>query len=69
MTTTQETITVEDLKSSSDHWVADAELLMREGRFGTAYYLCGYAIEVALKRRICLTLGWRDGYPNKKKKF
>lgn len=65
----KETITPEELKKLSEEWIADSELLVREKRFGTAYYLCGYAIEMALKRRICLTLGWKEGYPNKKKKF
>ncbi len=27
-----------------------------------AFYLCGYAVEIALKARICRTLGWA-GYP------
>lgn len=65
----KETITPAELKALSEEWVADSELLIRENRFGTAYYLCGYAIEMALKRRICLTLDWKEGYPNKKKKF
>ena len=67
--TIKETITIEELKALSGEWVADSDLLIREKRFGSAYYLCGYALEMALKRRICLTLGWKEGYPNKKKKF
>ncbi len=61
-----ETITPEELKSLSDGRLVDATVLHREGRFDSAYYLCGYAVELALKRRICLTLGWKDGYPKKK---
>jgi len=46
----------------------DAEILMNAKRYDGAYYLCGYAIELALKRRICKSLNW-DGYPNSNKEF
>ncbi|HSW86600.1 MAG TPA: hypothetical protein VLG49_03770 [Rhabdochlamydiaceae bacterium] len=62
----KDNITPEELKSLSERKVLDATILFREGRFDTAYYLCGYAVEMALKRRICLTLGWKEGYPKKK---
>jgi len=38
----------------------DAEVLYRHGRFASAYYICGYAVEFALKARICATLGWAN---------
>lgn len=38
-----------DLQLLSDARVADAELLLRGGRWAGAYYLLGYAIECALK--------------------
>jgi hypothetical protein len=60
----KEKITPEELKSLSEGKLIDAAILLKEGRFDTAYYLCGYAIELALKRRICLTLDW-DGFPKK----
>lgn len=66
---TNETLTCEDLQRLAAQKIDDAEFLFRGNRYGSAYYLCGYAIELALKRRICLTLGWDEGYPNKKKKF
>jgi hypothetical protein len=40
----------------------DAEVLLRARRFDGAFYLCGYAVEVALKARICRTLKWH-GFP------
>lgn len=40
----------------------DAEVLSHAGRYDGAIYLCGYAVEMALKARICRTLGWL-GYP------
>jgi hypothetical protein len=33
-----------------------------------AVYLCGYAVELALKNRICLTLNWLD-FPESAKEF
>jgi hypothetical protein len=40
----------------------DAQLLFRNGRDDAAAYLCGYAVEFALKARICKHLKW-PGYP------
>lgn len=37
--------------------LADAEALHQAGRYDGAVYLCGYAVEVGLKHRICVTLG------------
>ena len=31
---------------------------MAAGRFDGATYLCGYAVELALKARVCRTLNW-----------
>jgi HEPN domain-containing protein len=42
--------------------LTDAEILLHNQRWKGAYYLCGYAVEIALKERICHTLNW-DGYP------
>ena len=38
----------------------DAKALLATGRFDGAAYLCGYAVEQALKVRICRTLNWLD---------
>jgi HEPN domain-containing protein len=40
----------------------DAEVLFRGRRYSGAIYLCGYAIEITLKARICTTLHW-PGFP------
>ena len=40
----------------------DAEVLYANRRYAGAVYLCGYAVELALKERICKTLGWQ-GFP------
>jgi HEPN domain-containing protein len=46
----------------------DARHLLGAGRFDGAAYLCGYAVELALKARICDTLGW-SGFPESTKEF
>jgi HEPN domain-containing protein len=37
---------------------SDAHALRSAGRYDGAVYLAGYAVELALKARICTTLGW-----------
>lgn len=46
----------------------DAEVLLAAKRYDGAVYLCGYAVELALKACICKTLKW-PGYPETKKEF
>ncbi|MBA3711147.1 MAG: HEPN domain-containing protein [Pyrinomonadaceae bacterium] len=41
----------------------DSEVLYTNGRYDGAVYLCGYAVEVALKARICKTLKWTEFPP------
>ena len=38
----------------------DAKALLAANRYDGAVYLCGYAMEVALKARICRALNWLD---------
>lgn len=46
----------------------DARILLAANRFDGAVYLGGYAVEIALKARICRTLGWPD-FPATRKEF
>lgn len=46
----------------------DARALYTAGRYDAALYLCGYAVELALKARICRTLRW-EGFPQTRKQF
>lgn len=57
-------ITREELKTSSRAYLRAARVLNRAGNNSAdaAAYLCGYAVEIALKARICRTLGWVN-YP------
>lgn len=40
--------------------IKDAEVLYANRRYAGAVYLCGYAVELALKARICHTLKWLE---------
>lgn len=60
--------TPDELRSISSCRVDDALTLLDSGRFDGARYLCGYAIELALKARICDTLGWSK-YPHSRREF
>lgn len=46
----------------------DAQVLLKARRFDGAFYLSGYAVELALKARICRTLRWRD-FPQSGREF
>ena len=62
-------ISLNELRNLSKDRVKDAEALIQAKRYDGAYYLCGYAIEMGLKRRICKTLRWKKGYPGSDKEF
>lgn len=62
-------ISIKELKSLCQDRVNDAEALIKAKRYDGAYYLCGYAIELALKKRICKTLRWDHGYPSTENEF
>lgn len=53
-------IAANDLRSIARARLRDAQVLLRAKRFDGAFYLCGYAVEVALKARICRTLKWSE---------
>ena len=46
----------------------DAEILCLGNRFDGAVYLCGYAVELTLKAKICKTLKW-IGFPSTNAEF
>lgn len=53
-------IPVDELDSVAQARLEDARALLAAGRFDGATYLCGYAVEIALKARICKTLDWPE---------
>jgi HEPN domain-containing protein len=46
----------------------DAVVLLKAKRYDSAVYLVGYAVELALKARICRTLRW-PGFPESNREF
>ena len=61
-------LSVGELRSISGTRLEDAQTLFTAGRYDGVVYLCGYAVELALKARICETLNW-DGYPSTNREF
>ena len=55
-------ITRSDLRKTAREYLQSAELLQASRKYDVAIYLCGYAVEIALKDRICRTLKW-PGFP------
>jgi hypothetical protein len=53
-------IKLADLKAIANTRLEDARTLLERGRFDGAAYLCGYAVEIALKFRAASTLNWSD---------
>lgn len=62
-------ISAQTLRAIAAARLEDARQLLAAGRFDGAAYLCGYAVELALKARICDTLGWSDGFPETSREF
>jgi len=53
-------IPVTELNKIAQARLEDAKALLQAGRYDGATYLCGYAVEVALKARICRILNWPE---------
>ena len=61
-------ISTGDLKNIAKARLDDAETLAASHRYEGAIYLCGYAVELGLKLRVCKTLKW-PGFPGSTKEF
>jgi len=61
-------ISVQDLEDIARARLEDSEVLYEAKRYDGAAYLCGYVVELALKAKICDTLGWK-GFPETKREF
>jgi HEPN domain-containing protein len=57
-----------ELKKIASARLKDAEVLYKDSRYDGAVYLCGYAIEITLKAKICKTLKW-GGFPSTNSEF
>ena len=49
-----------ELRLLSRERLKDAKALRTQRRYHGAIYMAGYAVEIALKERICKTLQWKD---------
>ena len=59
---------LKDIKDLAKARHKDARVLLLGKRYESAMYLCGYAVELSLKARICRTLKWA-GYPATAREF
>ncbi len=57
-----------EIKKIARARLKDAEVLAASRRYEGAIYICGYAVELGLKARICKTLKW-FGYPSSNNEF
>lgn len=61
-------IDLTELRKIAEDRLKDAEALLAAARYDGAIYLGGYVVELALKRRICVTLNWK-GFPQTRTEF
>jgi len=61
-------LTVRQLREIARERIKDAEALFAAERHEGAMYICGYAVEIALKARICKTLRWSE-FPQTNQEF
>jgi HEPN domain-containing protein len=61
-------IVIAQLQELARARLKDARVLYAKGRYDGAVYVCGYAVELALKARICQTLRWA-GFPQTRGEF
>ncbi|MCY7375216.1 MAG: HEPN domain-containing protein [Pyrinomonadaceae bacterium] len=61
-------ISIQELNRIASARLKDAEILYQGKRYDGAVYLCGYAVELTLKTKICKTLKW-SGFPSTNSEF
>ena len=57
------------LRELIDQKLKDADVLITKRRYATAIYISGYAIELALKLKICKLFKFGQGFPENKVEF
>lgn len=53
-------IKIEDIENLARSRLEEADILFMSEKYDAANYLCGYAIELKLKARICIALSWEE---------
>lgn len=61
-------ISLDELQKLCTDRLEDAKTLFKAERYDGAFYICGYVVEMGLKKKICHTLGWM-GYPKTSNEF
>jgi HEPN domain-containing protein len=61
-------LTRQELQKIAKARLQDAEALFLSKRYDGSIYLCGYAVEIGLKDKICKTLRWK-GFPSTGSEF
>lgn len=61
-------ISIRELNRIASARLKDADILYRGKRYDGAVYLCGYAVELTLKAKICKTLRW-SAFPSTNSEF
>ena len=62
-------ISTADLRSTAREYLRAAKLLRTRRSYDASVYLCGYAVEIALKARVCKALKWVTGFPETNAEF
>ena len=57
-----------ELRTTARAHLRDARILEAKQSYNGVVYLCGYAVEIALKYRVCRTLKWL-GFPSTASEF
>lgn len=62
-------ISKKDLRELVDQKLKDANILITNRRYASAIYIAGYALELALKLKICNIFNFVQGFPENKTEF
>jgi len=57
------------LKALIQKRLDDAKVLLKNRRYSATIYISGYALELALKYRICLLMKFTNGFPESRDEF
>lgn len=62
-------IPIQTLKYLIKNKLKDADILFKSNRYSSSIYLAGYAVEISLKYKICLTFQFNQGFPETKQEL